>query len=102
MTESTTAIIIEQLTYLLFLKMIEEKGVEIPADYSWSVLREKSGTDLLEHYVGTDLLEHYVNTLRELGKLKNMLGDIYGGAISLFSNPVNLKRLVNLIDETDS
>jgi len=55
-------------------------------------LREKSGTDLLEHYV---------DTLKELGKLKNMLGDIYGGAISRFSNPVNLKRLVNLIDETE-
>jgi type I restriction enzyme M protein len=25
---------IEQLTYLLFLKMIEEKGVEIPPEYS--------------------------------------------------------------------
>ena len=24
---------IEQLTYLLFLKMIEEKGVEIPAEH---------------------------------------------------------------------
>jgi len=83
---------IEQLTYLLFLKMIEEKGAEIPAEYSWAVLREKSGTDLLEHYV---------DTLRELGKQKNMLGDIYGGAISRFSNPVNLKRLVNLIDETE-
>ncbi len=83
---------IEQLTYLLFLKMIEEKGVEIPVDYSWAVLREKSGTDLLEHYV---------DILRELGKLKNMLGDIYAGAISRFSNPVNLKRLVNLIDEVE-
>lgn len=30
-----------------------------------------------------------------------MLGDIYGGAISRFSNPVNLKRLVKLIDETE-
>ena len=28
---------IEQLTYLLFLKMVEEKGVEIPSKYSWSV-----------------------------------------------------------------
>jgi len=81
---------IEQLTYLLFLKMIEEKGAEIPSDYSWSVLREKSGTDLTEHYM---------DTLRALGKEKNMLGDIYSGAISRFSNPVNLKRLVNLIDE---
>jgi type I restriction enzyme M protein len=83
---------IEQLTYLLFLKMIEEKGAEIPAEYSWAVLREKSGTDLLNHYM---------DTLRGLGQQKNMLGDIYGGAISRFSNPVSLKRLVNLIDETE-
>ena len=83
---------IEQLTYLLFLKMIEEKGAEIPSDYSWAVLREKSGTDLTEHYM---------DTLRALGKEKNMLGDIYAGAISRFSNPVNLKRLVNLIDEIE-
>ena len=42
-----------------------------------------------------------MDTPRELGKQKNMLDDIYGGAISRFSNPVNLKRLVNLIDETE-
>lgn len=58
---------IEQLTYLLFLKMIEEKGAEIPSDYSWNILREKSGTDLTDHYI---------DTLRALGKEKNMLGDI--------------------------
>ena len=83
---------IEQLTYLLFLKMIEEKGAEVPPKYSWPILREKSGTELTEHYM---------NTLRALGKEKNMLGDIYAGAISRFSNPVNLKRLVNLIDEIE-
>ena len=83
---------IEQLTYLLFLKMIEEKGAEVPPKYSWPVLREKSGTELTEHYM---------DTLRELGKQKGMLGDIYAGAISRFSNPVNLKRLVNLIDEIE-
>jgi type I restriction enzyme M protein len=44
---------IEQLTYLLFLKMAEEKGVEIPKKYSWTVLREKSGTDLTDHYAAT-------------------------------------------------
>ena len=83
---------IEQLTYLLFLKMIEEKGVEIPSEYAWSILREKSGVDLTDHYMAT---------LRGLGKQPNMLGDIYGGAMSRFSNPVNLKRLVNLIDEIE-
>jgi len=80
------------LTYLLFLKMAEEKGVEIPKKYSWTVLREKSGTDLTDHYVAT---------LRGLGEQTGMLGAIYAGALSRFSNPVNLKRLVNLIDEIE-
>jgi type I restriction enzyme M protein len=83
---------IEQLTYLLFLKMIEEKRAEIPVEYSWAVLREKSGTELTDHYM---------MTLRKLGEKKGMLGDIYAGAMSRFSNPVNLKRLVNLIDEVE-
>ena len=39
---------IDQLTYLLFLKMIEEKGADIPSQYSWSILREKSGTELTD------------------------------------------------------
>jgi type I restriction enzyme M protein len=43
---------IEQSTYLLFLKMIEEKGAEIPPGYSWAVLRKNSGTDLTEYYMG--------------------------------------------------
>ncbi|OGW15352.1 MAG: restriction endonuclease subunit S, partial [Nitrospinae bacterium RIFCSPLOWO2_12_FULL_45_22] len=83
---------IEQLTYLLFLKMIEERGVEIPPEYAWSVLRKKAGSDLTDHYMAT---------LRGLGNQPGMLGDIYAGAMSRFSNPVNLKRLVNLIDEIE-
>lgn len=83
---------IEQLTYLLFLKMAEEKGANIPNEYSWPVLREKSGTELVDFYV---------DALRGLGKQKGTLGDIYAGAISKFANPVNLKKLINLIDETE-
>lgn len=83
---------IEQLTYLLFLKMAEEKGADIPKEFSWPVLREKSGTELTEFYV---------DALRGLGKQKGTLGDIYAGAISKFSNPVNLKKLINLIDEIE-
>jgi len=83
---------IEQLTYLLFLKMAEEKGAEIPKEYAWKVLKEKSGTDLTDFYV---------DALRGLGKQKGVLGDIYGGAVSRFANPVNLKHLINLIDETE-
>ncbi|MBI5413183.1 SAM-dependent DNA methyltransferase [Candidatus Peregrinibacteria bacterium] len=83
---------IEQLTYLLFLKMADEKGADIPKEYSWSVLREKSGTELTDFYV---------DALRGLGKQKGTLGDIYAGAISKFANPVNLKKLINLIDEIE-
>ena len=83
---------IEQLTYLLFLKMAEEKGAAIPKEYSWRALCEKSGTELTEFYV---------DALRGLGKQKNTLGDIYGGAISKLANPVNLKKLINLIDEIE-
>src|SRR5690242_11467348 len=81
---------IEQITYLLFLKMADEKAIELPKNCSWPSLRDKSGTDITEHY--TDLL-------RTLGKSRGILGDIYSGAQSRFSNPVNLKRLVSLIDE---
>ena len=37
---------IEQLTYLLFLTMIKEKGLEIPTEDSGAVLREKAETEV--------------------------------------------------------
>jgi len=83
---------IEQLTYLLFLKMAEEKGAAIPKQYAWPVLREKAGTDLIDFYI---------DMLRGLGKQPGTLGDIYTKAISKFTNPVNLKKLINLIDEIE-
>ena len=83
---------IEQITFLLFLKMADEKAVPLPKGCEWPVLRDKSGTDLTDHYV---------DVLRTLGKTKGILGDIYAEAQSRFNNPVNLKRLINLIDETE-
>src|SRR5712691_4010627 len=83
---------IEQITYLLFLKMADEKGIDLPRGCTWPALREKTGTDLTDHYI---------DALRTLGKRPGILGDIYAGAQSRFSNPVNLKRLVGLIDEVE-
>jgi type I restriction enzyme M protein len=83
---------IEQLTYLLFLKLASEKGVKIPNGYSWNNLRMLSGSDLKDHYE---------ETLRMLGKEKGMLGDIFQGALSQFREPVNLKKLITMIDEID-
>jgi len=94
---------IEQITYLLFLKMADERDIELPMldaksesdepeRLDWPTLRGKSGTDLSDYYV---------DLLRRLGREPGLLGDIFAGAQSRFSNPVNLRRLVNLIDETE-
>lgn len=83
---------IEQLTYLLFLKLADEKGLPLPEGCGWPTIRERSGTDLLDHYV---------EVLRRLAKERGILGDIFAGSLSKFREPVNLKKLIALIDETE-
>lgn len=83
---------IEQLTFLLFLKMGKEREVSLPRGCSWD--------DLIQ-YSGTDLLKNYNSILETLGDEKGMLGDIFVRARSEFTNPVNLKKLLNLINEID-
>ncbi|MEB4211300.1 class I SAM-dependent DNA methyltransferase [Mycobacterium sp. 94-17] len=83
---------IEQLTYLLFIKMADERGIDLPAQTNWPYLRRQSGTDLLDVYV---------EALRILGKERGILGDIFSGSQSRFANPVNLAKLIGLIDETE-
>ena len=97
---------IEQITYLLFLKMADERaldlpltdemkdeaGFELPPGYPWPALAKLSGSALTDGYV---------NTLRRLSRQPGSLGAIYAEAQSRFNNAVNLKRLVTLIDETD-
>jgi type I restriction enzyme M protein len=92
------------ITYLLFLKMADERGIDLRAlkvrrgertetwDCSWRSLAARSGTDLTDGYA---------DVLRALAQQKGILGDIYAGAQARFNNPVNLKRLVGLVDETD-
>ena len=65
---------LEQLTFLLFLKMADEYGkpphhrdVGVPEAYSWARLRSMKGAELEVQYV---------DTLRELGTGKGMLGQI--------------------------
>jgi len=83
---------IEQLTYLLFLKMADERGAYVPEKYKWNTLLEHSGTDLLDHYS---------EMLRELGKQEGVLGDIFSQSNNKFRNPVNLSKLILLINEND-
>lgn len=84
---------IEQITYLLFLKMADETGkVDLPKGCSWP--------DLVA-LKGTALTDGYVDVLRTLGKTPGILGDIYAGAQSRFANPVSLKKLIGLVDEIE-
>jgi hypothetical protein len=83
---------IEQITFLLFLKMADEKGIDLPKGCDWPTLRDESGSRLTDQYA---------DLLRKLGKTAGILGDIYAEAQSRFNNPVNLKKLINLIDETE-
>jgi type I restriction enzyme M protein len=83
---------IEQITYLLFLKMADERALDLPEHTDWAYLRKQSGTDLSDAYT---------EALRQLGRQPGVLGDIFSGAQSRFTNPVNLKKLISLIDETE-
>jgi len=53
---------IEQLTYLLFLKMADEKAIEVPNGCDWNSLKDRSGPDLTDHYA--DVLKKRLSVYR--------------------------------------
>lgn len=90
---------LEQLTYLIFLKMADEYGrppynrkIGIPADYAWPSLKAKRGAELEVHYV---------STLRELGVKPGLLGQIFTKAQNKIQDPAKLSRLIDMVDETN-
>jgi len=87
---------LEQLTYLLFLKMADEYSKKpyfqdstIPSMYDWESLLNKSG-DSLE--------EHYLLVLHRLGQQPGVLGAIFFKAQNKIQDAAKLSRLVQLID----
>jgi type I restriction enzyme M protein len=90
---------LEQLTYLIFLKMADEysqpphnRKVGIPPEYNWKSLRTKRGAELEVHYV---------QVLLELGQQKGMLGQIFTKAQNKIQDPAKLFRLISMVDETE-
>ena len=89
---------VEQLTFLLFLKMADEqskppfnKPSPIPKGYDWDALLKLDGDELEIHYR---------HTLEELGKRSGMLGVIFRKAQNKIQDPAKLRRLiVDLIDK---
>lgn len=86
---------VSQLTYLLFLKMDEERTdllkeeSLLPIDCRWSNLLKLSGTELSDKYQ---------NILDKLSKQSGIIGTIYKKAGNKISNPANLSRLISLIN----
>jgi len=83
---------IEELTYLLFLKIANERDIKIPDGCNWN--------DLIIHDQ-EDLLKRYNQILSELSKEKNILGDIFSQPMAKIRNASSLKKLLILIDEVN-
>jgi type I restriction enzyme M protein len=89
---------VEQLTYLLFLKMADERSKppynqksQIPSGFDWKSLVKEDGNKLFDHYR---------HILEKLGQEKNLLGLIFNKAQNKFQDPAKLRRLiVDLIDK---
>ncbi len=88
---------LEQLTYLIFLKMSDEyskppynRDTGIPAGFGWADMNKLSGAELEEKYK---------KILEKLGKQGGILGQIFKGAINKVSNAAILYRVVQMIDK---
>lgn len=91
---------VEQLTFLLFLKMDQEQRQiaamgfgdfqsQIPEEYSWNSLVKLSGVDQENHYR---------TILRELGQGTGLMPTIFRKAQNEIQDPSKLTRLINLIN----
>lgn len=87
---------LEQLTYLIFLKMSDEysrppfrKETGIPEGYTWSDMNTLTGAALEEQYKAT---------LEKLGHMGGILSKIFKGAVNKVSNAAILCRIVQMID----
>lgn len=86
---------VTELTYLLFLKMLEETGKEdrLPKAYRWGELAKREGLDQLDYYK---------QLLLDLGKPETskdaLVRVIFTDAQTRLRKPTNLKALTSSID----
>ena len=86
-----------QLTYILFLKMDEEKeeyGLMsyVPEGYKWKDIKKLNGTDLVEKYE---------EILDELSKAGGLIGTIFTKATNKIDKPVMLAKVIEMVDGED-
>ncbi len=88
---------VTELTFLLFLKMLEETGREsrLPKGYRWGELAKREGLDQLDYYK---------RLLLDLGKPEtkdSLVRAIFTDAQTRLRKPTNLKALTSNIDQLD-
>lgn len=88
---------VTELTYLLFLKMLEETGREnrLPEGYRWGILAKREGLEQLDYYR---------RLLLDLGKPEvrdGLVRAIFTDAQTKLRKPTNLKALTSNIDLLD-
>lgn len=86
---------VTELTYLLFLKMLEETGREnrLPDGYRWGILAKREGMEQLDYHKAM---------LLDLGKAKDgLVAAIFTDAQTRLRKPTNLKALTSSIDQLD-
>lgn len=86
---------ITQLTYILFLKMDDEKEAMglpsyLPEGCKWKDLRKESGSDLVEKYE---------EILKELSQTDGLIGTIFTKAANKIYRPVMLKKVIDMVAE---
>ena len=84
---------ITQLTYILFLKMDDEReeyGLtsSIPEGYKWKDLMSLNGTDLVKQYEAT---------LEKLSDEPGLIGTIFTKATNKIQTPVHLKKVIDMV-----
>ena len=84
-----------QLTYILFLKMDQEKGdlglgSKIPEGYRWNDFCDLNGEDLVEKYE---------EILKELSKADGIIGTIFTKASNKIDRPSYLKKVIEMVSE---
>lgn len=79
---------LEQITFLLFLKMADELDREMPAQWNWQILKTKTGTDLKDYYE---------KLLSALGNEPGMLGQMFLQAKNHIGTPARLAGVIDMI-----
>jgi type I restriction enzyme M protein len=92
---------VEELTFILFPKMLEEKGLDkkwLPEGYRWKDLVEKNGTEQFNLYK-----KMFIDLGTSENKLKKhpRVVEIYTDAYTALKQPKHLSQLVSEINKID-